>query len=183
MAGQQSEYGNHRRFCQSKYCRRHKDLCSRRKTGICGPIGDYLIQRDTPAESAIWGEGKCAITDLGPLGTNTYVWPTTETRISGYEWTPDVGHYGIDIGGKKGNPIYTVDNGVVVYAGWSTWGYGNVVAIDHGNDLQTIYAHLDSSMSPAIRVVIREIRSGQWAAPATPAARICILRFGRAPYA
>lgn len=103
-----------------------------------------LLQRGTPAESAIWGEGKCAITDLGPLGTNTYVWPTTETRISGYEWTPDVGHYGIDIAGKTGNPIYTVDNGVVVYAGYSTWGYGNVVVVDHGNDLQTIYAHLDT---------------------------------------
>ena len=103
-----------------------------------------LIQRGTPAESAIWGEGKCAITDVGPLGTNTYVWPSTEMRVSGYEWTPDVGHYGIDIGGKKGNPIYTVDNGVVVYAGWSTWGYGNVVVVDHGNDLQSIYAHLDT---------------------------------------
>ena len=103
-----------------------------------------LIQRDAPAESAIWGEGKCAITDVGPLGTNTYVWPSSETRISGYEWTPDVGHYGVDIGGKKGNPIYTIDNGVVVYAGWSTWGYGNVVVVDHGNDLQTIYAHMDT---------------------------------------
>jgi len=103
-----------------------------------------LIQRDAPAESAIWGDGKCAITDIGPLGTGTYVWPSTEHRISGYEWTPDVGHYGVDIGGKKGNPIYTVDNGVVVYAGWSTWGYGNVVVVDHGNDLQTIYAHMDT---------------------------------------
>lgn len=103
-----------------------------------------LIQRDTPAESAIWGEGKCAITDIGPVGTQTYVWPTTERRISGYEWTPDVGHYGIDIAGKKGNPIYAVDNGVVVYAGWSTWGYGNVIVIDHGDNMQTIYAHLDT---------------------------------------
>lgn len=103
-----------------------------------------LIQRGTTAESAIWGEGKCAITDIGPLGTNTYIWPTTEQRISGYEWTPDVGHYGVDIAGKTGNPIYTVDNGVVVYAGWSTWGYGNVVVVDHGGDLQTIYAHLDT---------------------------------------
>ena len=103
-----------------------------------------LFERDTTATSLIWGEGKCAPTNLGPLGVGTYVWPTTEHRISGYEWTPDVGHYGIDIGGKKGNPIYTVDNGVVVYAGWSTWGYGNVIAIDHGNDIQTIYAHLDS---------------------------------------
>jgi LysM repeat protein len=103
-----------------------------------------LIQRDKPAESTVWGEGKCALTNIGPMGTKTYVWPTTEHRISGYEFTPDTGHYGIDIAGKKGNPIYAVDNGVVVYAGWSTWGYGNVVVIDHGDGYQSIYAHLDS---------------------------------------
>lgn len=103
-----------------------------------------IFERETTAVSLIWGEGKCAPTNLGPVGIGTYVWPTTETRISGFEWTPDVGHYGVDIGGKKGNPIYTIDNGVVVYAGWSDWGYGNVIAIDHGNGLQSLYAHLDS---------------------------------------
>ena len=103
-----------------------------------------VFERETTAVSLIWGEGKCAPTNLGPVGSGTYVWPTTETRISGFEWTPDVGHYGVDIGGKKGNLIYTVDNGVVVYAGRSDWGYGNVIAIDHGDGIQTIYAHLDS---------------------------------------
>ena len=103
-----------------------------------------IFERETTAVSLIWGEGKCAPTNLGPVGVGTYVWPTTEKRISGFEWTPDVGHYGVDIGGKKGNPIYSIDNGVVVYAGWSDWGYGNVIAIDHGNGLQSLYAHLDS---------------------------------------
>ena len=31
----------------------------------------------------------------------------------------------------------------MVYAGWNTWGYGYLVVIDHGNDWQTVYAHLD----------------------------------------
>jgi murein DD-endopeptidase MepM/ murein hydrolase activator NlpD len=31
---------------------------------------------------------------------------------------------------------------VVVYAGWNDWGYGNMVLLDHGNDWQTLYAHL-----------------------------------------
>jgi murein DD-endopeptidase MepM/ murein hydrolase activator NlpD len=92
----------------------------------------------------MWGAGKCAPTNLGPIGTGSYVWPSTERRVSGYEWTPDVGHYGIDIGGDTGNPIYAVDNGVVVYSGWNDWGYGNVIAIDHGNGIQTIYAHMDT---------------------------------------
>jgi len=104
----------------------------------------YLLQRlDEPAESLIWGEGKCEISMYGPSATGVYAWPTSETRISGYQFDPSINHWGIDIGGKIGNPIYTVDNGVVVYAGWSTWGYGNVIAVDHG-ETQSIYAHLDS---------------------------------------
>ena len=103
-----------------------------------------VLERQETAESRIWGEGKCAPTNLGPIGSGTYVWPTVEHAVLGYEWTPDVGHYGIDITGDTGDPIYAVDNGVVVYAGWNDWGYGNVIAIDHGNDIQTIYAHLDS---------------------------------------
>lgn len=105
---------------------------------------NVLLERQETAESNMWGAGKCAPTNLGPIGTGSYVWPSTERRVSGYEWTPDVGHYGIDIGGDTGNPIYAVDNGVVVYSGWNEWGYGNVIAIDHGNGIQTIYAHMDS---------------------------------------
>jgi len=105
---------------------------------------NVLLEREETAESNIWGAGKCAPTNLGPIGSGSYVWPTSERTISGYEWTPDVGHYGIDIGGDIGNPIYAVDNGVVVYSGWNDWGYGNVVAIDHGNGIQTIYAHMDT---------------------------------------
>jgi len=103
-----------------------------------------IFGREETATSPIWGTGKCAPTNFGPTGNGTYIWPTSERRVSGYPYSPETNHYGIDIGGATGNPIYSVDNGVVVYSGWSDWGYGNVVAIDHGNGMQTLYAHLST---------------------------------------
>ncbi|MDH5607505.1 MAG: M23 family metallopeptidase, partial [Anaerolineae bacterium] len=42
----------------------------------------------------------------------------------------------------EGNAIYSVDAGVVVYAGWSNYGYGYLIVIDHGGGWQSAYAHL-----------------------------------------
>lgn len=52
-------------------------------------------------------------------------------------------HTGIDIAGKKSDPISPAMDGKVVYAGEIFWGYGKHIIIDHGNNIQTIYAHLD----------------------------------------
>ena len=48
----------------------------------------------------------------------------------------------IDIGGTEGAPIFASDHGVVVFAGWSNYGYGYMIVLDHGNTWQTAYAHL-----------------------------------------
>jgi len=103
-----------------------------------------IFTREETAESSIWGEGKCAPTNQGPIGTGTYIWPTILHGVLGYEFAPEVNHWGVDLGGGLDSPIYVVDHGVVVYAGWSEWGYGNVIAVDHGDGMQTIYAHLNS---------------------------------------
>ncbi|MDO9546372.1 MAG: peptidoglycan DD-metalloendopeptidase family protein [Pelolinea sp.] len=103
-----------------------------------------ILARDEPAESAIWGEGKCAPTSIGPIGTGVFIWPAVQTYLSGYDFSPEINHWGIDVAGDLNDPLYAVDNGVIVYAGWSDWGYGNVVAIDHGNGYQSLYGHLQS---------------------------------------
>mgnify|MGYP000874998207 CR=1 FL=1 len=102
-----------------------------------------LFNRDDPATSRILGPGHCDAVYSGPIGTEAFVWPTSATFISGYEFSPEINHWGIDIGGDLGNPIYAADAGVVVYAGWNDWGYGNVIVLDHGNGWQTLYAHLN----------------------------------------
>ncbi len=52
-------------------------------------------------------------------------------------------HDGIDIGIKSYPTIYAAGDGKVVEAGRSG-GYGNYVAISHGNGFKTLYAHLSS---------------------------------------
>jgi len=49
-------------------------------------------------------------------------------------------HKGLDIAASKGTPIQAARSGTVSFAG-EKGGYGNVVYVDHGDGLQTRYAH------------------------------------------
>jgi murein DD-endopeptidase MepM/ murein hydrolase activator NlpD len=99
------------------------------------------IYRSNPAVAKVAGPGFCGQISDGAIGTGSFVWPTPGHWISGYHFIPGI-HPGIDIGGAIGNAIYAADSGVVVYAGWNTYGYGNLIIIDHGNGWQTVYGHL-----------------------------------------
>ena len=75
-------------------------------------------------------------------------WPTTGVitlefaQSSGYQ----IFHTGIDIAnpkGKIGDPINPMLPGKVIYAGEIFWGYGKHIIMDHGNNITTVYAHLD----------------------------------------
>jgi len=52
-------------------------------------------------------------------------------------------HTGIDIAGSKDDPVNPAMDGTVIYAGEIFWGFGKHIIIDNGNNIQTIYAHLD----------------------------------------
>ncbi len=100
------------------------------------------ISRDEPATAKHLGPGACTGSFDGITGTLTFIWPSTERYLSGYDYSPETNHFAIDIAGRLGNPIYAADHGVVVYAGWNDYGYGEMIVIDHGFGWQTLYAHL-----------------------------------------
>ena len=49
-------------------------------------------------------------------------------------------HKGVDLAVAQGSSICAADDGVVYFAGYCG-SYGNIVKIDHGNGMQTYYAH------------------------------------------
>ena len=102
------------------------------------------ISRDNPGVARILGPGSCGTVVDGAVGTGSFIWPANNHWLSGFEYSPSTNHFGIDIAGALGNAIYASDNGVVVYAGWNDWGYGNVIVIDHDGGWQTLYAHLSA---------------------------------------
>lgn len=77
--------------------------------------------------------------------TGTFLWPVPSTTMVtsefGYRWGTI--HKGIDIAGYNvyGADIVAADGGTVTYAAYDNSGYGMNVYIDHGNGLQTHYAH------------------------------------------
>jgi murein DD-endopeptidase MepM/ murein hydrolase activator NlpD len=101
------------------------------------------ISRDEPATARHLGPGACSASSEGVMGSLTFIWPTTERYLSGFDYTPETNHFGIDIAGRIGNTILAADHGVVVYAGWNDYGYGEMIVIDHGSGWQTLYAHLN----------------------------------------
>ena len=105
--------------------------------------GPPAISRSNPASARYYGAGHCGSVYEGAIGYGSFIWPTTDRTISGYTFNSAV-HPAVDIGGSIGNAIFATDSGVVVYAGWSDYGYGYLVVIDHGNGWQSAYAHLSS---------------------------------------
>lgn len=102
------------------------------------PLG---IGRNGPAVAEVGGAGYCGKV-TGAVGTGAFIFPTDKHTLSGYNYSEDTNHRGLDFSAAMGANIYAADGGVIVYAGWNDYGYGNMVMIDHGTGFQTLYGHL-----------------------------------------
>lgn len=70
-----------------------------------------------------------------------FMWPLNGAITSGFGWRNNEFHHGLDIAGDNGDKIRAAAAGEVVFSGWHNGIYGRIVRIDHGNGLETLYAH------------------------------------------
>ncbi len=70
----------------------------------------------------------------------SWQWPT-KGKIIGTFSARESGKKGLDIAGKKGQPVYSASGGQVVYSGSGLRGYGNLVIIKHNDTFFSAYAH------------------------------------------
>jgi murein DD-endopeptidase MepM/ murein hydrolase activator NlpD len=69
-----------------------------------------------------------------------FIWPVRGVITSGYGYRWGRMHTGIDIAAPSGTSIGAAKEGEVIYADW-LGGYGQLVAVDHGDSVVTLYAH------------------------------------------
>ncbi len=106
---------------------------------------EELEQTSKEIETAIKKDQEQSGT-VGQLGTGQMLWPVRGRITSNFGWRyhpvlrKKKYHSGLDIAVRSGTPVMAADSGVVLVSGWRG-GYGNFVAIDHGNGISTCYGH------------------------------------------
>ena len=96
-----------------------------------------------PAPSGI-GDVASGLTSRGAVpapAAGRLLWPVPGGSISQYF---HAGHLAVDIAAPYGSQVVAAQSGIVTSAGWRNNGGGNVIEIDHGNGLVTVYNHLGS---------------------------------------
>jgi murein DD-endopeptidase MepM/ murein hydrolase activator NlpD len=99
------------------------------------------IQQAQTADRASSGDGSTDTSPSpAPSSSTSFIWPVSGPITSPFGMRWGTLHPGIDIGVPTGTPIHAAAAGKVIYCGWMS-GYGNLVMIDHGGGLATLYGH------------------------------------------
>jgi len=86
--------------------------------------------------------GSYSSANAAPAVGKMFIYPTRGKVTQGYHG----GHYALDIADRSKPPIWSAASGTVSKVSVGTWGggYGNHIIVNHGDGIQTLYAHLDS---------------------------------------
>ena len=119
-------------------------------------VAQSKVTPDKSHDAEILREQKDVGRSLTHFASNNY-WQKgfilpVEGRLSGsfgnqriFNGIPKSPHTGADIAAPEGTPVKAAGDGEVILSGKDYFYTGNMVIIDHGQGLQTIYAHLKES--------------------------------------
>ena len=80
------------------------------------------------------------------VGGGVLLWPTGPYQFVSRGFIPGY-HRGYDIAATMGTAIYAADSGTVIVSTDLTYDYGRYVIIDHGNGMNTVYAHMTQRLT------------------------------------
>lgn len=121
---------------QNELLKASKELQATVKRLMAEKIAENKKKYPDKKEVVYYRGGRLAWPTQGSITSQfgTRVHPVFKTKIH---------HTGLDISAPHGNPVVAADSGEVLYTGWMR-GYGQVIILDHGANLTTVYAHLSS---------------------------------------
>lgn len=107
------------------------------------PPGTRLLVPGFPSDDNHEDDGENYDSDLADnrIQHTNYIWPLNRVEVSSpYGRRRGRMHAGIDLRAPLGTPIYASASGKVVFSGYNR-GYGHLIVIDHGQGIETAYAH------------------------------------------
>jgi murein DD-endopeptidase MepM/ murein hydrolase activator NlpD len=110
------------------------------RSGVLAEIEALQAQSEALAARIRAAQQQSSSSSAQVVGSGQLSWPVSGSVTSGFGSRWGRMHEGIDIAVGQGTPVHAAAAGTVIYAGWME-GYGNLVAIDHGNGLSTAYGH------------------------------------------
>jgi len=143
------QYGrDHRDVARWNKIRRPYTIYPKQKLRII-PIRDdeRTKQQSTPVitKNRTASKSPAKIIKIRPLSNEKLIWqwPTRGKVVSTFS-IRDPGRRGIDIVGRKGQPVKAAAAGRVVYRGNGLRGYGNLIILKHNETYFSAYAHTEN---------------------------------------
>ena len=105
--------------------------------------GTVAVKPPAPKQKSVTKPSSSSVkksTTYSGSAVSSWRWPTPGPVIRGYSSTV---HKGIDIGGKRGDPVNAVAAGKVVYAGTGIVGFGELLIVKHNEVFLSAYGHND----------------------------------------
>ncbi len=113
--------------------------CGHYRTSEYVPQGDYSSPAEFMAEPNLTRPTKKMSRGAFQLG-----WPVKNMTINrGWIESGKKEHHGLDLGGRRNDPILAAHDGFVIYAGSGFKGYGKMVIIEYDSTWATLYGHLN----------------------------------------